>query len=115
MVQQRPVKSEIDLEDREMFEVLLDTVDREDFFDKGFPGNDFGAFGYVALVPVWRVNLSEPADITVTRRPDENLGMEIAEMKFIQLVFGHKGSDGSRMLDKFYEPLTGKIHSIFTL
>jgi hypothetical protein len=41
------------------------------------------------------------------------LGVEIAEIEFIQLVFGHKGSDDSRMLDKSHEPLTGKIHSIF--
>ena len=52
MVQQRPVKSEIDLQDREMFEILLHTVYWEDFFDEGFPGNDFGPFGYVALVAV---------------------------------------------------------------
>jgi hypothetical protein len=50
--QQRPVKSEIDLQDREMFEILSDAVNREDFFDEGFSGNDFGPFGYFALVPV---------------------------------------------------------------
>jgi hypothetical protein len=50
LVQERPVESEIDLQDREMFEILLDAVDREDFFNEGFSTYDFGAFGYAALV-----------------------------------------------------------------
>lgn len=98
-----------------MFEILLDAVNRKDFFDKGFTTYDFGSFGYVALVPVWRVNLSDPAGITVAGRPDGDEGMNIAEMKFIQSVFRHKGSDGSRMLLKFNKLLTGKIYRIFKL
>jgi hypothetical protein len=75
LVQQRSVKCEIDLEDREMFEVLLDAVNREYFFDRRSSGSDFGAFGYVAPAPVLRINLSKPAGLTVTGRTNEDLGM----------------------------------------
>jgi hypothetical protein len=83
LVQQQPIKSEIDFEDWEMFEILLDAVDREDCFDEGLSGYDLGPFGYSALVPIWRVNLSDPAGITFARRADEDLGMKITEMKII--------------------------------
>ena len=52
MIQEQPIKNEIYFQDREMFEVLLHTVYWEDFFDERFPANDFGAFGYLALVAV---------------------------------------------------------------
>ena len=52
MIQERPIKSEINLQDREMFEILLHTLYREHFFDERFPGNDLGSLGYMALVAV---------------------------------------------------------------
>jgi hypothetical protein len=72
---------------KEVFEVLHHAVYRQDLFDKGSTGYDFGAFGYVSLILVVRVNLAEPAGITVTGRPDENLGMEIAEVVGLKIKF----------------------------
>jgi hypothetical protein len=87
LVQQRPVKGEIDLQDRDVFEILLDAVDREDFFDKGFSGNDFGPFGGSVFVPVLRINLAEPAGVAVAGRADEDLGMEIAKFEIIDNAY----------------------------
>jgi hypothetical protein len=52
LIQERPVKNEINLQDREMFKVLLYAIYWEDFFAEGFPPDDFGALGYMALVAV---------------------------------------------------------------
>ncbi len=86
LIQQQPVKSGINLQYREMLEVLRHAVYGEHFFDEGFSGNDFGPFGYSAFVPVQRINLSDPAGISVTGRTYENLGMEIAEAEIIHLA-----------------------------
>ncbi|MFA4902276.1 MAG: hypothetical protein WC600_05970 [Desulfobaccales bacterium] len=52
LVQELPVKREIDLENRKMFEILFDTIYWQDFFDKCSSGYDFASLGYAALVPV---------------------------------------------------------------
>jgi hypothetical protein len=75
MIQQRPVKSEIDLQHLEMFEVLFHAVDRQDLFGKGSSANDFASLGYSATIPVLGVNLPDPAGIPVTGSADEDLGM----------------------------------------
>jgi hypothetical protein len=51
-----------------VFKILLDAIYRQDFFDKSFPGDDFGAFGYSALIAVFGINLAEPAGISVRGR-----------------------------------------------
>src|SRR5450759_1497896 len=85
MIQKRPVNSEVELQDRKMFEVLLYAVYGEDFFDKSFPTDDFGPLGYSALVAVLGINLSDPASITITGRTDGDEGMNIAEIKGFQI------------------------------
>ena len=71
-----------------MFEILLYAIYWQDFFDKGSPGDDFGAFGYAACIAIWGINLPDPAGISVTGRTYEDLGMEIAEIEGFRVGFG---------------------------
>ena len=87
MIQKWPVKSEVEFQDRKMFEILLHTVNGEHCFGERFPGNDFRAFGYAAMVAVLGVNLPDPAGIPITGRADEELGMNIAEMESFQSIW----------------------------
>lgn len=93
MVQERSVESEVYFEDREMFEILLHTVHREHFFNKRFRGDNFGSFCNPALVTILRINLSDPAGISVTGRTYVNLGMEIAELEGLQMILRPLGHD----------------------
>jgi hypothetical protein len=57
-----------------LIKILFDAIYRQDFFDKGFPSKYFGPFGYPPLVAIRGINLADPAGISITGRPDENLG-----------------------------------------
>jgi len=71
-----------------MIKVLLHTVNRKDSFNEGFSSNDFGAFGYPACMSLLKINLSDPAGITVAGSTDEDLGMNIAPMKGEEIGLG---------------------------
>jgi hypothetical protein len=47
--QQRPIKSEFDLQDREMFEVFCLTFHRKGFFDKRFALNNLASLGWLGV------------------------------------------------------------------
>jgi|GEM_PF-5402082 hypothetical protein len=71
-----------------MFKILLDAINRQDFFDKGFPGDGFGTFGYSSCIVVFGVNFSGPAGITIRGSTNEYLRMNIAEIEGLQIGFG---------------------------
>jgi len=61
LIQKEPVKGEIDLQHREMFKIFSHAINPQDFFDKSFPGDGFGTFGYPLLIAVFGINLPDPA------------------------------------------------------
>jgi hypothetical protein len=50
-----------------MFKILLYAFNWQYLFDKSFPGNDFGSFDCSALIAVWGVNLTNPAEAVPIR------------------------------------------------
>jgi hypothetical protein len=80
-LQQWPGAGEIYFQKGEMFEILLNAVNWEYFFDKGPPGEDLVPFGYSAFIAVYGVYLSDPAGISSAGGTEENRGMKKAKMK----------------------------------
>ena len=76
-----------------MSEILLHALDREHLLNERFSGNGSGAFGYLAFKAIFRVNLSDPAGITVTGRTDADLWMKAPEMESLQIGIGNLGHD----------------------
>jgi len=48
-----------------MFKKLLDAINRQDFFDKSFPGDYSASFGNQPLIVVFGTNLANPSGITI--------------------------------------------------
>jgi len=71
-----------------MFKILFGAIYRRDFFDKGFSGDYPGSLGCPPLIAVFGINLSDPAGIPITGHPDENLGVEVAEMEGFRIGLG---------------------------
>jgi len=112
LIQKEPVEGEVNLQDREMFEIFFYAINGEDFFDKVLSGDYFGTFGYPPLIGVSGINLSDPAGIAIAGRPYEDMGMEIAKMEGFRMALGdvrHGFSlDEKRGLLKWIEDGLGK-------
>lgn len=78
-----------------MFKILLDAINRQDFFDKGSPGDYSGSFGYSSLIAIFGVNLADPAGITIRGRSYEYPGVKIAEMEGFRIGCGREGHEFS--------------------
>ena len=114
LIQEQPVKSEIYLQDLEMFEVLLHAIHGKNFFDKSSSANGFASLGQAASIAVLGVNLPDPAGIPVTGSAHEDLGMETAKIEVFHLALIHRGLICCRMLLALYEPLT-ENHIVFII
>jgi hypothetical protein len=71
-----------------MFKILHHTFHRQNFFDKGNPGDYFGSSANAPFIEVLRVYLPNPASISIAGSTDENLRMKIPEVKVFQLPSG---------------------------
>jgi hypothetical protein len=83
LVFEKTVESEVDLQDREVLEVLGNAVNREDFLYKGLFPHHLGALSYAALITVLAIDLPQPTSIAITSRTQSNLGVKAAEIKFL--------------------------------
>ncbi len=88
LIQKKPVEGEIDLQHREVMEILFNAICGQYLLDKSVPGDDFGAFCYSLLIAIRGINLTDPAGISIRGRAYENLRMKIAEIKGLQIGFG---------------------------
>ncbi len=77
--QQKLIEREIDLEDREVGEILPQTIYRQDCFPERFPPDFFGAAANPVLVKCFRINLPDPSGVAVTCGSDENAGVKTVE------------------------------------
>ncbi len=78
LIEQRPVKSKVNFQNRKMFKVFFDTIDREDLFDKGFPTHIMDST--VNGVSSFSVNFSYPSSVTIASRSDEDVWMQVSEL-----------------------------------
>jgi hypothetical protein len=78
------VKGIADFEDGEMFEVFFHAFNGEDLFDKGFSAHGMSPVGNLSFIAISRIDLANPPRISVTRHPDKNVRVKIAEPKPIQ-------------------------------
>ena len=78
-----------------MFEILGDAVYREDFFGEGVFPHHLGALPDAALIALLGIDLSQPAGVAVTGRAHLDLGMEVAEEKFLNVCLRVMGHDPS--------------------
>ena len=95
LISESTVEGEVDFEDGKVIEILCDAVDREDFFSEGMFTHHLGALSYAALIAFLSVDLPQPTSITVTGRAHPDLGMKVAEVEFLKVVFwvvGHNPS-----------------------
>jgi hypothetical protein len=87
LVFEKTVESEVYLQDREVLEILCNTLHREDFFNEGVFPYYFGALYDAALITFFGIDLSQPAGISVASRAQPNLGVKAAETKFLYVSF----------------------------
>ena len=78
----------LDFSNSEVVEILFDAIYWQDFLDKGFSSDYFGTLGYASCIAIRRINLPDPAGITIRGCTYENLVMEIAEIEFFQVIRG---------------------------
>jgi hypothetical protein len=83
--------------DREAFEVLDDAVTgrSKDFYEKGAFSNHLGALSSTALIAVLGIYLPQPAGIPITGCAQLDLGIEVVEEKFLDVILGALGHDSS--------------------
>lgn len=79
LVFEKTVESEVDLQDREVLEILSYTLHREDFFNKSVFPHHLGALPDAALIMFFGIDLSQPTGISVASRAQPNLGVKAAE------------------------------------
>lgn len=85
-IEESSVKSEIYLENREMLEILLDTVDGQDFFCEDLSGYPVCSGFYPSFIVSRRVDLADPSCIPVAGCPDEEMLIQVPEMKAFEVV-----------------------------
>ena len=64
-----------------MGKVLVYAFDWQDFFNNGSSGNDPAPLGYLAFITVSRIDLTDPAGISITSSTDKELVVEVAELE----------------------------------
>ena len=95
LISEGTVEGEVDFQDREVLEILGDAVYREDFFNEGMFPHHLGALPDAALIAFLGIDLSQPAGIPVTGRAHLDLGMEVAEVEFLNVCLRVMGHDPS--------------------
>lgn len=78
-------------------------VNRENFFDVGFPCDYTAAFRDESLIEVFGIDLPDPAGIAIAGRTDEDLGMNFVEMEGFKVAFEVDGH-GSSLMEKGNQP-----------
>jgi hypothetical protein len=76
---EKTIESEVDLQDREMLEVLGHALHREDFFNEGVFPHHLGALPDAALITFLGIDLSQPTGIAVASRAQPHLGVKAPE------------------------------------
>jgi hypothetical protein len=82
-IEERLIEGIVNLQDLKMLKVLFDTVNGQDFFDKGFSPDGIGSTGDPTGVTLSGVYLTDPSGIPITRRSNEELGVEITELEMV--------------------------------
>jgi hypothetical protein len=72
-----------------------DAVNREDFFSEGMFPHHLGALPDTTLIAFLSINLPHPAGVPVTGCAHLDLGMEVAEVEFLNVFHGAMGHDPS--------------------
>lgn len=111
LIEQSPVEGIIDLQNSEVFEVLSDTIDRKDLFDKGFPTDGIGSSSDSTGEAFLGIDLSDPSGISITGRSDENIGMEITKLESFQTLSFYSGHVHLQVIRGLYQKLTWHLGS----
>ena len=88
-LQQKPVKGVIHLQHRKMLKIFLNAVHRENLFHEGFPSHLVISVAYAILIAFPRVDLPDPACVTVAGRADKNVWMKTAKMECFKVEIFH--------------------------
>jgi hypothetical protein len=81
LIQKQSVKGKVNLQDGEVLKIFLNALYRENFFGKGFFSYLMGPVLdlLIVIVSPFRVNLSDPPGIPITRHPDRDIRMQSPE------------------------------------